>query len=357
MPDRSENMKRRLLEYRGQRVGRRGGIPLEDRVGLIPNLEYDREELDLYSEVDPLLENIPPLRGPNKISYIATHHRREALTEILPTFPALVRMEVLQDIADRLRTAASRGRKPDPAQLKRDIKAHAASLGFALCGVTLLDPRFVTAGNERKFPHPTAVVLGMEMRKEWLLEAPNYHLRRYPDYDVYRRAGNRVHRLAGFIRSRGVSCSARVPFDGAVVYPVHAITAGLGGLGAFGGVVTREFGPRQRFCMIVVDSELPLDEPVDLGVAELCDACLLCARKCPAGAIPSEPLWWRGVRKRKINDLKCWAFFTAWHTCAVCLNACPLHRYGYQAVTEHFERTGEILEYESILAEKVVFRG
>lgn len=112
MPDRSENMKHKLLEYRGQGVGRCDGVSLECRVGLIPNLEYDREELDLYSEV--IRENITPLRGPNKAS-------------------------------------------------------------------------------------------------------------------------------------------------------------------------SREFGSRQRFCMIVVDSELPLDEPVDLGVAELCDACLLRARKCPAG--------------------------------------------------------------------------
>jgi len=29
----------------------------------------------------------------------------------------------------------------------------------------------------------------MEMRKDHPLEAPNFRLRRYPDYDVYRRAG------------------------------------------------------------------------------------------------------------------------------------------------------------------------
>jgi ferredoxin len=240
--------------------------------------------------------------------------------------------------------------------LKKDLKDCAASLGFALCGVTLLDRRFVARGFDDRFPYPTAVVLGMEMRKEWLMQAPNYRLRRYPDYDVYRRAGNAVHRVANFIRRQGVSCSARVAFNGAAIYPVHAITAGLGELGAFGGVITPEFGPRQRWCMITVDAELPLDGPADRGLAEFCEKCLLCVAKCPAKAIPERPMWWRGVYKRKINDLKCWAFFTGWHTCAVCINVCPLHRFGPREVLEHYERTGEALGYEEIKAEKPMYR-
>ena len=346
----------RLREYRGQRVGFRPDDAAEDRVALIPNLEYRPEELNLYSEVDPLQENVPPLRGNNALRYVFTHHKREALTEILPTAPALVYMDSLQGRVDAYLVKKNAARSPDPARLKREIKDHAASLGFALCGVTLLDRRFVVEGMDGRFPYPTAVVLGMEMRREWLMQAPNYRLRRYPDYDVYRRAGNAVHRLANFIRRQGVSCSARVPFNGAVIYPVHAVTAGLGELGAFGGVVTPQFGPRQRFCMITVDAELPLDEPRDYGLAEFCERCLLCVAKCPAKAIPERPMWWRGVYKRKINDLKCWAFFTGWHTCAVCINSCPLHRFGPREVLGHYERTGEVLGYEEIMAERPMYR-
>ncbi len=345
----------RLREYRGQYVKLRPDDTAEDRVALIPNLEYRPEELDLYSEVSPLQENVPPLRGTNALRYVWTHHKREALTEILPAVPALVYMDTLQGRMDAHMVKNHAGSRPDPAILKRDIKEYAASLGFSHCGVTSLDRRFVVEGFDAGFPYPRAVVLGMEMRKDWLMRAPNYRLRRYPDYAVYRRAGVAVHRLAGYIRRQGVSCYARVPFNGAVVYPVHAITAGLGELGAFGGVITPEFGPRQRWCMITVDAELPLDSPRDLGLAEFCERCLLCVAKCPAKAIPEKPLWWRGVYKRKINDLKCWAFFTAWHTCAVCINACPLHRFGPREVLDHFERTGEVLGYEEILAERPVY--
>lgn len=346
----------RLREYRGQRVRFRPPGPEEDRVALIPNLEYRKDELDLYSEVDPLQENVPPLRGPRALQYVVTHHKREAVMEIAPAAPALVYMEALQPLLDSYMVKKYSGPSPDPVRLKQDIKACAASLGFALCGVTLLDRRFVTEGSDARFPYETVVVLGMEMRKDWLMQAPNYRLRRYPDYDVYRRAGNAVHRVANFIRRQGVSCSARVPFNGAAVYPVHAVTAGLGELGAFGGILTPEFGPRQRWCMLTVDADLSPDEPADFGLAAFCEDCLLCVKKCPARAIQEKPLWWRGVYKRKVDDLRCWAFFTAWHTCAVCINACPLHRFGPREVLEHHGKTGEVLGYDEIMAEKPVYR-
>lgn len=353
----SDNRKStRLREYRGQHVKFRPNELPEDRVALIPNLQYNPEELNLYTEVDPLRENVPPLRGSNKIAYMLVHHKKELIPEISPTLPSLIYMEALQGLVDKNLVKKFSGQRPDPAELKEDIKDFAASQGFALCGVTLLDRHFVTRGNDHKFPYNVAVVLGMEMRKEFMMQAPNYRLRRYPDYDVYRRAGKRIHGVANFIRRRGVSCSARIPFDGAVVYPPHAITAGLGELGAFGGVLTPEFGPRQRWGMITVDADLPLDYPGDHGIARFCESCLLCIEKCPAKAIPEKPLWWRGVYKRKINDLKCWAFFTGWHTCAVCINSCPIHRFGHREVMDHYEKTGEVLGYEEIMAEKLMYK-
>ncbi len=345
----------RIREYAGQHVRYRPPCPAEDRVLKIPGLQVRPDELNSYTEIDPLQENIPPLRGLNKLRYPTVHRKKEALIEIAPTLPGLFYMEALQEAADAHLVGKTAAGRPDPVTLKGEIRAYAASQGF-ISGVTLLDRRFVTAGHDAAFPYETAVVLGMEMRKEFLLEAPNFRLRRYPDYDVYRRAGRKVHRVANFIRRRGVSCSARIPFDGSVIYPVHAITAGLGELGAFGGVITREFGPRQRWCLITVDAQLPLDEPVDLGVTAFCEECLLCVAKCPAGAIPERPLWWRGVYKRKVNDLRCWAFFSNFKGCAVCINACPFHRFGYDAVMTHLKRTGEVLGREEILAEKVRFQ-
>ena len=136
----------RFREYRGQHVRFRPNDTAEDRVALIPDLGYRPDELNLYSEVDPLHENVPPLRGPSALRYVVTHHRRELFTEILPAAPALVYMETLQDRVGAYVVNKCAGSRADPVRLKKEIKDYAASLGFALCGVTLLDRRFVVDG-------------------------------------------------------------------------------------------------------------------------------------------------------------------------------------------------------------------
>lgn len=144
----------------------------------------------------------------------------------------------------------------------------------------------------------------------------------------------RVFEMAKFIRSRGYRSHARVPFDGWVKYPVHAINAGLGELGANGVVITREFGPRVRWTMISIHADLEIDRPVDLNMAAYCDACRRCIRACPGKAISEERVWWRGVLKRKINDTKCYPFFLKYEGCGICLKVCPIHRFGYENCME-----------------------
>lgn len=64
-----------------------------------------------------------------------------------------------------------------------------------------------------------------------------------------------------------------------------AVRAGLGEIGFSGEVLTPQYGPRQRFQLILTDAELTptplLDKPV-------CDRCGLCAEACPLGAFAGE---------------------------------------------------------------------
>src|SRR5659263_756636 len=92
----------RLHRYRGQHVKARTAGPAEDRIALIPGLQYRPQELNLYSEVDPLRENIPPLRGARALSYVAVHHKRE-----------MVSAELLSPPLPRLRCLPE-GRQPGP---------------------------------------------------------------------------------------------------------------------------------------------------------------------------------------------------------------------------------------------------
>jgi epoxyqueuosine reductase len=61
-----------------------------------------------------------------------------------------------------------------------------------------------------------------------------------------------------------------------------AVRAGLGEIGLCGEILTPQYGPRQRFQIILTDAPLDptpiLDDPV-------CDQCGLCAEACPLGAI------------------------------------------------------------------------
>jgi len=72
-----------------------------------------------------------------------------------------------------------------------------------------------------------------------------------------------------------------------VMVDVHdaAVRAGLGEIGYCGEVLTPEFGPRQRFQMILTDAELA---PTPLCETSVCDQCKDCAAACPLGAISTD---------------------------------------------------------------------
>ena len=102
----------RFHAYKGQGVSFRPPAPTTDRILEIPGLEVRQEELDLYTEFDPLKENIPPLRGPNKLVFPLVRRRREVLVEISPTVPPLIFMELLQRRVDRRLVGKHTGRRP-----------------------------------------------------------------------------------------------------------------------------------------------------------------------------------------------------------------------------------------------------
>lgn len=66
---------------------------------------------------------------------------------------------------------------------------------------------------------------------------------------------------------------------------VAAALAGLGELGWSKVFLTPEFGPRQRFDILLTDAEL---EPDPLLEEHLCDKCMACVRKCPGKALGGE---------------------------------------------------------------------
>lgn len=64
-----------------------------------------------------------------------------------------------------------------------------------------------------------------------------------------------------------------------------AAAAGLGEIGYSKVFLTPQFGPRQRFCLIITDAPMAPD-PMFEG--KICDGCMLCVKTCPPGAISSS---------------------------------------------------------------------
>jgi epoxyqueuosine reductase QueG len=66
-----------------------------------------------------------------------------------------------------------------------------------------------------------------------------------------------------------------------------AQAAGLGEVGLGDFFLTPDFGPRQRFALILTDAEL---EPDPVRATATCDNCGACVAACPLAAIPSDRL-------------------------------------------------------------------
>ena len=113
-----------------------------------------------------------------------------------------------------------------------------------------------------------------------------------------------------------------------------AIDAGLGEMGRSGCLITPRFGPYVRICKVFTDMPLAADRPVEMGAAEACGACRLCAEAWPAGAISGAtdpsfdtvcPANNPGVWRYPVDAVKCLAFWRrCGQNCSTCIAACPL---------------------------------
>lgn len=67
---------------------------------------------------------------------------------------------------------------------------------------------------------------------------------------------------------------------------IAAFAAGLGEIGWSKMFLTPEFGPRQRLSAVMTD--MPLEPDPLYDGPPLCDRCMMCARDCSVGAIPTD---------------------------------------------------------------------
>jgi reductive dehalogenase len=133
--------------------------------------------------------------------------------------------------------------------------------------------------------------------------------------------------LAEFVRELGYRA---IPAGNSTGLSIPmAIDAGLGELGRLGLLITPKFGPRVRLAKVITDMPLMPDSPIRFGVAEFCEACMLCAEHCPSAAITDGSRTWEGKSpsnnpgtfKWYIESEKCYDFNG--FSCSNCKRVCP----------------------------------
>jgi len=227
----------------------------------------------------------------------------------------------------------------DPKEMARDIKEVARFLGADVVGIARLDQAYVYShrargvaamgekpGDPIHLTHGYAICMGFASDYYKFLSNNS----RISDAD-YGLGNNRTipttFMLAAYIREMGYPARAHHYGRGEVNPIPLAVNAGLGELGRHGMLIHEEHGSRLHLSVVTTDLPLAVDEPVDIGVEEVCKYCMKCARTCPSHSIPfGGREVYNGVEKYRINVDTCYKYRLAsrgqWSNCVICVSSC-----------------------------------
>ena len=217
---------------------------------------------------------------------------------------------------------------PTPAELKNQLQTRARELGFIACGVARAAPSQTTSQLERWLdsgyhagmawmnkPESVAkradirqmlpgaqsvVVVAMLYRTDAEWDAENMgEIARYArgdDYHDWMKA--RLRELLAFAQEigdcQGLACVDTAP----VLEREWAQRAGVGWIGKNSLLMNRAFGSYVLLGELILDIELPPDEP---HIEEFCGTCTRCIDACPTDAL---------IEPRVLDANKCIAYHT-----------------------------------------------
>jgi ferredoxin len=227
----------------------------------------------------------------------------------------------------------------DPAEMARNIKEVARFFGADVVGITHLDQAYVyshrnranpamgqKSGDPIDLPHRYAICMGFASDYEKFL-ANNSRIS-----DAEYGLGNlhtipTTFMLAAYIREMGYPARAHHYGRGEINPIPLAVNAGLGELGRHGMLIHERYGSRIHLSVVTTDLPLTVDEPVDIGVDDVCKYCMKCARTCPSHSIPfGGKEVHNGVERYRINVDTCYKYRTGskgqWSNCVICVSSC-----------------------------------
>jgi ferredoxin len=225
----------------------------------------------------------------------------------------------------------------DPARAAEKIKGFARHLGVDLVRIGPLNPAHVYThvgktvlcpekkrGAPISLSHKYAISLAVRSNVNLIKTGPvlSEIMEMMRVYTILAKASVT---LAAYIRHLGFPARAHNLRNYLVLCIPIAIDAGIGELSRMGTLISKEFGPCLKLATVTTDLPMDIDSPVDIGVAEFCEDCKLCAESCPSGAIPhGDRIVARGVEKWKIKPEACFRVWCETGTdCGVCIASCP----------------------------------
>ena len=272
--------------------------------------------------------NDPEVRRARRVFHSSGNHRLE--WQALDDFFGLISpWSVLRHVianAWQLRNRdgavrKSQRRVDEPAAMAAEIKDRASKLGAELVGVTRLTDDALYEDVELPFEY--AVVVGLSMDREAMACVPQDPAAAEV-MRVYKEVSRIAIRLSQQIRKMGWPARAYGnPNSTDILHIPLAVNAGLGELGKHGSMISTEFGSNFRLAAVLTDLPLACDEPVDIGVQDLCLSCRRCVTDCPPDAIYDEEQLVRGRKKWYVDFDKCIPYFVKTNGCAICIEVCP----------------------------------
>ncbi len=201
------------------------------------------------------------------------------------------------------------------------IKSAARSIGAELVGVTEVPEEALYEG--RDTPFKFAICLGLSMNRDAMVHVPQE-----PAAVEVMRSYRVVARIAVKLaeKIRGMGWPARAygnPNGTDILHIPLAVSAGLGQLGKHGSIISKEFGSNFRLATVLTDLPMATDQPVDIGVEDICLTCRRCVLDCPPDAIYNEKQLVRGEKKWYVDFDKCVPYFVKTLGCAICIEVCP----------------------------------